>query len=162
MEQATFGAGCFWGVEKWFKKMFPSIRTCVGYTGGALSNPTYEQVCGQQTRHVEAVQITFDPAVVSYRDLVVFFYELHDPTTMDAQGPDRGPQYASAAFYHNTEQERIAQEVTAQVAKDFKLPIVTRIQPSTTFWTAEEYHQNYLEKHPTGYCSHLPRTLKKR
>ncbi|KAJ2983543.1 hypothetical protein NQ176_g612 [Zarea fungicola] len=135
----------------------------VGYIGGDLTDPTYSAVCGGKTGHAEAAQIIFDPKQVSYRQLLEFFYKFHDPTTLNAQGPDTGPQYRSAIYYHDAEQEKTAREVTAQAnAQWWKNKIVTEIAPAGKWWSAEEYHQEYLDKNPSGYeCpSHFLRPLK--
>ncbi|KAI8147849.1 hypothetical protein BJV82DRAFT_593596 [Fennellomyces sp. T-0311] len=154
-ERATFAAGCFWGVEHLYKKHFGAdgVTTKVGYTGGNADDPNYRQVCTGSTNHAEAVELTFDPKRVSYATLVEFFYKMHDPTTVNAQGPDVGTQYRSAIFYHTPEQKEIAEKVTEEVqAKHFQgKKIVTEFIPAGKFWDAEEYHQLYLEKNPTGY-----------
>jgi len=154
-EKATFAAGCFWGVEHLYVKHFKKdgVTTSVGYIGGNVENPTYRQVCGGDTEHAEAVELTFDPSKVSYATLTEFFYKLHDPTTLNYQGPDRGTQYRSAIFYHSEEQKETAEKVTAEVQeKHYKgKPIVTKIVPAGKFYTAEEYHQKYLDKNPDGY-----------
>ncbi|KAI9010349.1 peptide methionine sulfoxide reductase MsrA [Phycomyces nitens] len=154
-EKATFAAGCFWGVEHMFNKYFKKdgITTKVGYIGGKVDNPTYRQVCNGTTDHAEALEITFDPKKVEYAKLVEFFYNMHDPTTLNSQGPDRGSQYRSAIFYHSPEQKKIAEEVTAEVQeKHYKgKRIVTDIVPAGVFYDAETYHQLYLEKNPGGY-----------
>ncbi|OZJ06685.1 hypothetical protein BZG36_00381 [Bifiguratus adelaidae] len=142
------------GVEHMFDKHFKSkgVKAKVGYTGGNVSDPNYRQVCTGTTNHAEAVELTFQPSSVPYADLVEFFYRMHDPTTKNAQGPDRGTQYRSAIFYHSPEQKEIAEKVTAQVQKDhFKDKIVTEIVAAGQFWDAEEYHQKYLVKEPNGY-----------
>lgn len=153
--KATFAAGCFWGVEKIFAKHFAAqhIRTRVGYTGGHTENPDYKQVCSGSTRHAEAVDIDFDPSKVSYDTLVEFFFRMHDPTTANQQGPDRGTQYRSAIYYHNDEQKKVAEEVKKVVGeKHFKgKKIVTEVVPFERWWNAEEYHQKYLDKNPGGY-----------
>jgi peptide-methionine (S)-S-oxide reductase len=157
LEKATFGGGCFWGMQKWFKKEFPKLKsTTVGYAGGTKENPTYKEVCKGNTGHAEALQVEYDPKEVSYRDLVYFFFRIHDPTTPNRQGNDIGPQYRSVIFYHTKEQEQIAKEVKLEIEKlgKWKNPIVTEIVPATTFYRAEDYHQDYLEKNPGGYCNH--------
>ncbi|KAG2220097.1 hypothetical protein INT45_005858 [Circinella minor] len=154
-EKATFAAGCFWGVEHIFRKHFGAdgITCKVGYTGGNTEDPNYRLVCTGSTNHAEAVELTFDPKRVMYETLVEFFYKMHDPTTANAQGPDVGTQYRSAIFYHSPEQKEIAERVTQEVQekhyKDKK--IVTQFIPAGKFYDAEEYHQLYLEKNPTGY-----------
>ncbi|KAI8093837.1 uncharacterized protein BX664DRAFT_330703 [Halteromyces radiatus] len=152
-EKATFAAGCFWGVEHLYKKHFQDIKTKVGYIGGHVDQPTYRQVCTGQTDHAEALEVSFDPSSISYETLVEFFYRMHDPTTVNAQGPDKGSQYRSAIFYHSQEQKATAEKVTAQVQKEHYLnkPIVTQIVPAGVFYDAETYHQMYLEKNPHGY-----------
>ncbi|KAI8997855.1 hypothetical protein BDB01DRAFT_772674 [Pilobolus umbonatus] len=154
-EIATFASGCFWGVEHIFNKYHKKdgIITRVGYIGGNTNDPTYKKVCSGTTNHAEALEITFDPKKVSYETLVEFFYKTHDPTTVNAQGPDVGSQYRSAIFYHSPQQKSIAEKVTAEVQeKHYKgKKIVTEIIPAGTFYDAESYHQNYLELHPDGY-----------
>jgi peptide-methionine (S)-S-oxide reductase len=162
-EIATFAAGCFWGVEHIFLKHYPPSQnkgissTQVGYTGGnsLVTNPTYKLVCGGATDHAEAVRIEFDPAKVSYAELVEFFYRTHDPTTLNRQGRDSGTQYRSAIFTHSDEQEAIAKRVTEQIQAKYFTPqgktIVTEILPAGQWWNAEDYHQLYLFKNPTGY-----------
>ncbi|KAF9964032.1 Peptide-methionine (S)-S-oxide reductase [Mortierella alpina] len=153
--KATFAAGCFWGVEKAFEKQFKGeqFTTRVGYTGGADAHPTYEKVCRGGTQHAEAVQIEYAPSEsLSYPMLVEFFYRMHDPTTLDAQGPDHGTQYRSAIFYHSPEQQVVAHRVTAEVqAVRYKNKIVTKIVPAGPWFDAEDYHQKYLVKNPHGY-----------
>lgn len=154
MEKATFGAGCFWGVEATFRQIPGVIDTAVGYLGGTLANPTYENVCTDQTGHAEVVQITFDPAKVSYEQLLNVFWEMHDPTTLNRQGPDIGTQYRSAIFFHSPEQEAIAHKSKAEVEASgkFRRPVVTEISPASTFYRAEDYHQRYLEKRGLSHC----------
>ena len=154
MEKATFGAGCFWGVEEAFKKI-PGVKsTAVGYEGGALDNPTYQDVCTGETGHAEVIEIEFDPKVVSYETLLNAFWELHDPTTLNRQGPDHGTQYRSAVFFHSPAQQAAAQALkeSLNAAGKFRRPIVTEITPASTFHRAEEYHQRYLEKRGLGSC----------
>ena len=154
MEKATFGAGCFWGVEVRFGQIPGVTETAVGYEGGQLEKPTYKDVCTDRTGHAEVVELDFDPAKVSYETIVKEFFALHDPTTLNRQGPDYGHQYRSAIFYHSPEQEQTAkkviEELTAQ--KRFSRPIVTEVVPAQTFWRAEEYHQKYLEKRGAVSC----------
>jgi peptide-methionine (S)-S-oxide reductase len=154
MEQATFGAGCFWGVEAAFRQLKGVTNTEVGYMGGTLDNPTYQDVCTDRTGHAEVVRVEYDPAQVSYQDLLNVFWENHDPTTLNRQGPDIGTQYRSAIFYYTPEQEKIAQASKQAIAdaKKFRRPIVTEIVPATEFWRAEEYHQQYLEKRGLAHC----------
>ena len=154
MEKATFGAGCFWGVEETFRQIKGVTSTAVGYMGGTLENPTYEDVCTDRTGHAEAVQVEYDPAHVSYEQLLDIFWTNHDPTTLNRQGPDAGTQYRSVIFFHTP-----AQQAAAVASKDrldksgkFKRPITTAIVPASTFWPAEEYHQRYLEKRGITSC----------
>ncbi len=153
-ETATFASGCFWGVEAAFRQVPGVVDTAVGYTGGALPNPTYEDVCTDRTGHAEAVRVEYDPGRVSYGELLGVFWENHDPTTPNRQGPDVGTQYRSAIFFHDTEQERIARESKVELEKSGRLsrPIVTEIVPAKEFWRAEEYHQRYLEKRGLAHC----------
>jgi peptide-methionine (S)-S-oxide reductase len=155
--KATFGAGCFWGVEVVFRQTPGVVATAVGYAGGDYLNPTYEDVCTGRTGHAEVVEVTYDPARVSYEDLLTVFWTHHDPTTLNRQGPDRGPQYRSAIFYHDEEQRTIALASKEQWNRSgrFRGPIVTEVTPATTFYRAEEYHQRYLEKRGLASC-HLP------
>jgi peptide-methionine (S)-S-oxide reductase len=155
MEKATFGAGCFWGVEAAFAVIPGVTATAVGYEGGATERPTYKDVCTDQTGHAEVVELDFDPEKVSYEKLLDAFFELHDPTTLNRQGPDWGAQYRSAIFFHSPEQETQAkakiEELTS--ARRFQPKrIVTKIEPAQTFWRAEEYHQKYLEKRGQASC----------
>ena len=152
MEKATFGAGCFWGVEETFRRLAGVKETQVGYTGGSRKNPTYEDVCTDRTGHAEAVEVTFDPAVISYHDLLNVFWDNHDPTTKNRQGPDVGTQYRSAIFFHSPEQEAEARRSRDEAQKRFKRPIVTEIVAASDFWRAEEYHQQYLEKRGLSHC----------
>ena len=152
MEKATFAAGCFWGVEATFRSIPGVISTRVGYTGGTLTNPTYKDVCMDRTGHAEAVEVTYDPALVSYEDLLKVFWENHDPTTLNRQGPDVGAQYRSAVFYHSPEEEATARASKAEVQKSSRRPIVTEIVPAADFWQAEDYHQKYLEKRGLAHC----------
>lgn len=154
MEKATFGAGCFWGVEAAFRNVEGVISTSVGYLGGTLSNPTYEKVCSGRTGHAEVVEVLYDPAKVSYNELLALFWELHDPTQLNRQGPDVGTQYRSAVFYHTPEQEQLARESKEQLenAGVYKRPIVTEITPASAFYKAEDYHQQYLEKRGLASC----------
>ena len=156
MKKATFGAGCFWGVEKVFAKIPGAVSTRVGYAGGSAENPSYEQVCTGRTGHAEAVEVTYDPAQVSYGELLITFWEWHDPTTLNRQGPDAGTQYRSVIFTHDKEQAETALRAKKllEQAGIYSHPIVTEIIPAGPFYTAEEYHQKYLEKNPFGYCSH--------
>lgn len=154
MEQATFAAGCFWGVEAAFRALKGVTATAVGYTGGSLANPTYQDVCTGRTGHAEAVQVQFDPALVSYEDLLNVFWENHNPTTPNRQGPDVGTQYRSAIFYHTPAQEAAARASLErlQASGRYKGRIVTEIKPAGEFYRAEEYHQQYLEKRGQASC----------
>lgn len=145
-EKATFGAGCFWQVEEEFRCMDGVTETAVGYEGGHVDNPTYEQVCSGETGHVEVCQVTFDPGRVSYEDLVSKYFEIHDPTQLHRQGPDVGYQYRSVIFAHSDEQAETARRVIERAQGRFKDPIVTTIEPAQPFWRAEEYHQCYLQR----------------
>lgn len=154
MEQATFAMGCFWGVEVTFRNT-PGVKDAiVGYTGGATENPGYEEVCTGRTGHAEAVLVTYDPARVSYDDLLEVFWASHNPTTLNRQGPDVGTQYRSAIFYHDDEQKRLAEQSKAQqeAAGRFPAPIVSEIVPAAPFYAAEDYHQRYLEKRGLASC----------
>ena len=157
MAKATFAAGCFWGVEDVFAQVKGVKSTTVGYIGGTKADPTYKQVCGGDTGHAEAVEVEFDPAEVSYRELLATFFQSHDPTTLNRQGPDFGSQYRSAIFFHDTQQETDAREAKAALEKAgiFKRPIVTEIVPAAPFYRAEEYHQKYFEKNGMKSC-HIP------
>ncbi len=154
MAEATFAAGCFWGVEEAFRQVGGVSSTTVGYTGGTLDSPTYEQVCSGTTGHAEAVRVEFDPAKVSYEQLLEVFWGCHDPTTRNRQGPDVGSQYRSAIFFHDAEQERAARASVEALGNEgrFSSPIVTEIAPASTFFRAEEYHQQYLAKRGRGSC----------
>jgi len=157
---ATFGGGCFWGMEKWYKKQFPLgiNKISVGYLGGSTENPSYKAVCSGNTGHAEVVQIEFDKSKINYKDLVSFFFRVHNPTTLNRQGNDIGTQYRSAIFYHSPEQEKIANEIKATIASQpgwpFENPIVTEVSPATFYFKAEDYHQAYLDANPAGYCNH--------
>ena len=157
MELATFGAGCFWGVESAFRQIPGVIDAKVGYAGGTVDNPTYKQVCTDRTGHAEVTQVTFDPAVVSYDKLLDAFWNMHDPTTLNRQGPDVGTQYRSAIFFHSPEQEAAAKASVAKLMASgrFKRPIVTQIAPAPTFHPAEEYHQRYFEKQGIAPTCHI-------
>jgi peptide-methionine (S)-S-oxide reductase len=150
--KATFGAGCFWGVESEFRKIKGVISTAVGYSGGHFKNPTYQDVCSGKTGHAEVVEVTYDPSVVSYEELLSTFWKIHDPTTLNRQGPDIGAQYRSIIFHHTPEQEKIANASKDSLNRSgaFNHQIVTDILPATDFYRAEEYHQCYLEKRRTG------------
>ena len=153
MQRATFAAGCFWGVEAAFREVEGVAATRVGYTGGTIADPTYEQVCSDRTGHAEAVQVWFDPNVVSYGELVDTFWSIHDPTTRDRQGWDFGSQYRSAIFFHDAEQERLAIASLDERQKSLARPIVTEIVPASPFYDAEEYHQRYFERHGGAFCA---------
>jgi peptide-methionine (S)-S-oxide reductase len=147
LQTATFAAGCFWGVEQVFREV-PGVATAtVGYEGGSLPNPTYEDVCTDQTGHAEAVEVQFDPAKVTYDRLLDYFFANHDPTTVNRQGPDVGTQYRSVIFFNTPAQQAAAKAAVERWQKKFKRPIVTQIVPAATFWRAEEYHQQYAAKH---------------
>lgn len=153
MDKATFGAGCFWGVEADFRKIDGVTKSTVGYLGGTLQNPTYEQVCTDGTGHAEVVQIEFDPAVVSYDELLDLFWKIHDPTQLNRQGPDVGTQYRSAIFFHSPEQERLARASKESAQDRFNRPIVTEVTAASDFYPAEDYHQRYLEKRGLASCT---------
>ena len=154
MAKATFGAGCFWGVEEEFRKVPGVIGTAVGYSGGKFENPTYEDVCSDETGHAEVVEVDYDPAKVSYDKLLDVFWNGHNPTQLNRQGPDVGTQYRSVIFFHTPEQEAAARASKERLAKSgrFGRPIVTEISPAQPFWRAEEYHQRYFEKRGGGSC----------
>ncbi len=153
-EKATFAAGCFWGVEQLFRKTPGVISTRVGYIGGSTPNPTYQQVCTDKTGHAEAVEIIFDPDQISYAELLNIFWDNHNPTTLNRQGPDIGSQYRSVVFYHTPEQAETAKNIKNELEKSqrFMQPIVTQIVAAETFYPAEEYHQNYLNKRGQSGC----------
>jgi peptide-methionine (S)-S-oxide reductase len=154
MAKATFGAGCFWGVELRFQQVPGVIEIAVGYEGGKFDQPSYRDVCTDATGHAEVVEIDYDPEKVSYQQLLDLFFELHDPTQLNRQGPDWGTQYRSVVFFHSPEQEKAAKETIARLTaeKRFPKPIVTQVVPAQTFWRAEEYHQKYLEKRGAASC----------
>jgi peptide-methionine (S)-S-oxide reductase len=153
-EIATFGAGCFWGIEAAFQKIPGVLDTAVGYAGGHTAAPTYQDVCTDETGHAEVVQVTFDPAKVSYDDLLNVFWQIHDPTQVNRQGPDFGSQYRTAIFFHSPEQEAAAKKsaAAAQASGKFRRPIATEITPAGQFYRAEEYHQKYLQKRGAASC----------
>ncbi len=155
MEQATFAAGCFWGVELAFQRVPGVKRTRVGYTGGHVDGPTYEMVCTGSTGHAEAVRVEYDPEQVSYEQLLEVFWNKHDPTQLNRQGPDIGTQYRSAIFYHNAAQKEAAEKSrdALQNSARYNRPVVTEIVPAGPFYEAEEYHQRYLEKRGLTHCS---------
>ena len=154
MEKATFAAGCFWGVEAAFQQVAGITSTIVGYTGGTFENPNYEDVCTDRTGHAEAVEIEYDPTEVSYEELLSVFWKIHDPTTLNRQGPDVGTQYRSAIFYHNSDQREAAVVSKKKLEHSgfYKRAIVTEIVPAPKFYRAEEYHQRYLEKRGQTSC----------
>ncbi len=154
MAKATFGAGCFWGVEEFFRTLDGVEQTLVGYMGGSKDNPTYHEVCTSRTGHAEVVEVVYDSTKVKFADLVDIFFENHNPTQLNRQGPDIGSQYRSAIFFENDEQKAIAEEkiATLNASGRFKKEIVTAIEPAATFWKAEEYHQEYLAKRGMSSC----------
>ena len=152
MEKATFAAGCFWGVEAAFRQVEGVTDAVVGYTGGTLENPTYEDVCSDRTGHAEAVEVTFDPARVSYEQLLDVFWKIHNPTTLNRQGPDLGTQYRSAVFFHSPQQEAAARTSKERHQSHLDRPIVTEITAASRFYRAEEYHQRYFEKRGLAAC----------
>lgn len=154
LEKASFAAGCFWGVEAEFRKLEGVVFTVVGYMGGDYENPTYEDVCTGRTGHAETVEVTYDPSQISYQELLEVFGKIHDPTTLNRQGPDIGEQYRSAIFYHNKEQKELARSWKEKLNKSgkYKNEIVTQILPATIFYRAEDYHQQYLEKRGLRSC----------
>lgn len=153
-EKATFGAGCFWGIEAAFRELDGVIGTAVGYAGGSLENPTYQDVCGDRSGHAEVVEVEFDPSRVSYKKLLDLFWSSHDPTTVNRQGPDIGSQYRSAIFFHSPEQEAAALQSMDALERSgsYRNPVVTEITPAPKFYRAEEYHQRYLEKRGLAHC----------
>ncbi len=153
-EKATFGAGCFWGVEEAFRRIPGVVATTVGYEGGSLDRPTYQDVCTDRTGHAEVVEVEYDPTKASYDELLDVFWRNHDPTTKNRQGPDVGTQYRSVIFYHSAEQKTAALASKDRVEQSgrYHRRIVTEIVPATTFWRAEDYHQQYLEKHGMANC----------
>lgn len=160
-ETAIFAAGCFWGVEEFYRKVPGVLQTQVGYTGGTTNNPKYEEMHDGRTGHAESIEIVFNPGVVSYTQLMDKFYKFHDPTTLNKQGNDRGNQYRSAIFYNSDKQKKEAIEFKAKVEKSkaWKDPVVTEIMPAKKFWPAETYHQKYLVKNPGGYDNHYVRQI---
>lgn len=155
IEKATFGAGCFWGIEEMFRNIKGVTSATSGYAGGTTKNPTYEDVCSHETGHAEVVEVEFDPAQVTYEQLLDVFWNNHDSTTRDRQGPDIGSQYRSVVFYHSPDQQRAAEAKRAELDKSgrFRRPIVTQIEPAPAFYRAEEYHQKYLQKHGRTHCA---------
>ncbi len=160
LEKATFGNGCFWCTEAVFLELKGVQKVESGYSGGQVKNPTYREVCTGETGHAEVIQITYDPKVISYEELLEVFWNTHDPTTLNKQGADEGTQYRSAVFYHNEEQKKIATEYKKQLeaSKVYRNPIVTEISPLINFYKAEDYHQNYYSLNPNqGYCQYVIR-----
>jgi peptide-methionine (S)-S-oxide reductase len=151
---ASFAAGCFWGVEARFRDTEGVVDAVSGYMGGQTENPTYKQVCGGDTGHAEAVQVTFDDEQISYSELLDLFFDMHNPTTLNRQGPDFGSQYRSAVFWHDEDQRAAAEQKIAEINESGKWPsaVVTEVAPAGTFWRAEEYHQRYFEKNGGGFC----------
>lgn len=150
-EKATFGAGCFWGVEHIYRQIPGVIEAYSGYAGGATERPTYRDICTGTTGHAEVVEVTFDPSKVTYARLAEVFFKMHDPTTLNRQGPDVGTQYRSVIFYHNESQRLEAERAKAAAQPRFRSPIVTTVEPAPVFWMAEAYHQRYIER--TGHPS---------
>ncbi len=162
IKHATFGAGCFWGVEEIFRKLPGIAATRVGYMGGTIGNPTYDDVCTDTTGHVEVVEVSYDPSRISYDDLLDVIWQLHDPTSMDDQGPyERGSQYRGVVFAHDPDQEAAARASKAALERSgvYHAPIVTEIRPATRFWSAEDHHQRYIQKGGTHHCSVFNRTV---
>jgi methionine-S-sulfoxide reductase len=158
-ELATLAGGCFWGVEDILRKISGVIETEVGYTGGVTKDPVYSTVKVGNTGHAESIQVVFDPKVLSYADLLRWFFKMHDPTTANRQGNDIGTQYRSAIFYHSPEQKKFAEECKIEAQAKWKKPIMTEILPAKPFYSAEDYHQDYLKKNPGGYTCHWVRDL---
>ena len=152
LARATFAAGCFWGVEDFFRHVPGVVEAVSGYSGGVVDHPTYEQVCSGRTGHAESVLVTFDPALVTYEQLLEAFFQHHDPTTPNRQGPDVGTQYRSVVFVHDSEQEKAARAAIDAFGARFRRPIVTELSPAVTFWPAEAYHQRYVERTGHGAC----------
>ncbi len=161
IETATVAAGCFWGTEEYFRKLPGVLETKVGYTGGTLKNPTYKDTTTGTTGHAEALEIRFDSSKLSYKDLLIHFFKMHDPTTSNQQGNDRGTQYRSAIFYHGQQQKKDAEAVMKRVedSKAWNAKLSTELAPAGTFYPAEDYHQKYLVKNPGGYDNHFVRDL---
>jgi peptide-methionine (S)-S-oxide reductase len=156
LQQTTLGGGCFWCLEAVYQELRGVTSVVSGYSGGQVVNPTYEQVCSKTTGHAEVVQLTFDPSVISYKEILEVFFTIHDPTTPNRQGNDVGPQYRSVIFYHDEAQKQTAKEVMAQFEQEkiWNAPLVTQLVPLEAFYKAEDYHQNYFRTHPnTGYCA---------
>ncbi len=158
MELATLGGGCFWCVEAVYNQLTGVESAISGYMGGHVHNPSYEQVCTKTTGHAEVVNVTFDNEVISFQDVLNIFFTVHDPTTLNRQGNDRGPQYRSGIWYHTEEQRRIAEDTIKRIDAEglYRNKIVTEVTPASTFWVAEDYHQDYFANNPTqGYCSYV-------
>lgn len=150
---ATVGGGCFWCIEAVYSELNGVVKAESGYSGGTVTNPSYEDVCTDETGHAEVVQVTFDPKVISYKEILHVFFSVHDPTTLNRQGADVGTQYRSVIFYHNDSQKKIAEEVMSEMAKVWTNPLVTQLAPIDKFYRAEEYHQQYFRNNPSqGYC----------
>lgn len=158
MKTATFGAGCFWGVEEAFRRERGVIDTAVGFSGGSFENPTYKDVCSGRTGHAEVVQLEFDPLKITYEELLDLFWSVHDPTQLNRQGPDTGTQYRTVIFFHHTEQESAARLAKDAIDRSGRLagPVVTEIVPAGTFWRAEDYHQQYIARGGRGACAIRP------
>ncbi len=158
METATFGAGCFWGVEEAFRLLEGVVATAAGYAGGTTNDPTYKEVCSGRSGHAEVVRVEFDPARVTYEKLLELFWSIHDPTQLDRQGPDVGSQYRTVIFHHDDRQRDAATASREAVEKSgrFARPVVTRIEPASTFWRAEDYHQQYIARGGAGACAISP------
>ncbi|WP_293779213.1 peptide-methionine (S)-S-oxide reductase MsrA [uncultured Oxalicibacterium sp.] len=155
-EIATLGGGCFWCTEAVFQQLNGVLAVESGYTGGQVPNPTYEQICQGDTGHAEVVRLTFDPAVVSFREILEVFFTIHDPTTLNRQGNDVGTQYRSVIYYHSPEQQDTARHVISEMANVWDAPIVTELSPAETFYKAEDYHQNFFRQNPMqGYCAFI-------
>ena len=152
LQKATFAAGCFWGVQHYFDQVPGVIETVAGYIGGHKENPSYEEVCSHTTGHAEAVELKFDPELVSYEALVKHFFRIHDPTQLNRQGPDIGDNYRSAIFFHDLDQKKVAESVRDEVQKQYSDPVVTDISMSISFYPAEDYHQKFTEKTGHGMC----------
>lgn len=155
LQKATFAAGCFWGVQYYFDQVPGVIQSLAGYTGGSVPDPTYEQVCTDKTGHAEAVEIEFDPELITYETLLKHLFRLHDPTQVGGQGPDVGNQYRSTIFYHNDDQKILAEITMKNLSASFKKPIATSLEPASTFYRAEDYHQKYTQTTGRGMC-HVP------
>lgn len=158
-QKALLGAGCFWGVEQILRKIEGIVNTTVGYSGGTVADPTYPLVCTGNTGHAEVVLVEFDPSIISYEKVLDVFFRLHDPTTLNRQHGDIGTQYRSVIFYYDEDQKKTAEAVIAKVdaSKEFKNPVVTQVVPAGPFYSAEDYHQDYLIKNPDGYMCHILR-----